>query len=74
MNGTLNGTLPNELSEIERNIIGELLINPHLTQQEIADKLGIGRRTVVRYMAALQDKKIIVKDGSKRDGYWKILK
>ena len=74
LNGTLNGTLQNELSEVESNIIGELLINPYLTQQEIADKLGIGRRTVSRYMAALQDKKIVVKEGSKRDGYWKVLK
>ena len=60
--------------EIESNIIGELLINPYLTQQEIAEKLVIGRRTVVHYMASLQDKKIIVKDSSKRDGYWKVLK
>lgn len=74
MNGTLNGTLANQLSEIESNIIGELLINPYLTQQEIADKLELGRRTVIRYMAALKDKRIIVKDGSKRDGYWKVLK
>ena len=32
---------------MESNIIGELLINPYLTQQEIADKLGVGRRTVI---------------------------
>lgn len=74
MNGTLNGALQNELSEIESNIIGELLINLYLTQQEIAEKLKCSERTINRTFIELWNKNVVTRVGSKRDGYWKILK
>ena len=74
LNGTLGGTANDELSEQETKLIGELLVNPKLTQDKLGEILGVSRRTISRYMSDLQHKKIIIKVGSKKDGYWKVLK
>ena len=57
----MNGTLQNELSEIESNIIGELLINPYLTQQEIADKLEMEEEQLFAICHHYKIKKLLLK-------------
>lgn len=74
INGGIKGMINNGLSGNQNKIIGELIVNPNLTQNELSQKLNLGARTISRLMAELQKKKIIERVGSKKTGYWKILK
>lgn len=65
-NGTLNGTLNLILNEIkDKNSV---------TQKELSDKTGMSLRTIKRNIDMLKEKGYIEREGSKKTGYWKILK
>ena len=49
----------------------ELLIeDPSLTSIELSEKIGVTKRIVERVFKSLQEKKMIERIGSKRDGNW----
>lgn len=62
-----------ELSEIQNKIVKLIEANSYITQIEIANKLKVDRRTVIRNINELKEKKIITREGNNRSGYWKIL-
>ncbi len=75
LNGTLNGTLKNDnMTNNELTLIGILLSNPSISLSDAGDRMGISRRTVSRIVASLQDKGIVERKGSKKQGSWKIVK
>ena len=61
-NDTLNDTL---------NL---LKINPNMKQKDIAIKLRVSEPTIKRNIKELKEKGYIEREGSKKTGYWKILK
>ena len=61
------------LNKTEKKIIEYLLENSSLTLTEIAEKVGVTKRTIERNFKSLQEKKIIERIGSKRDGNWIIV-
>ena len=61
------------LTESEKKILGILRENPSLTYVELADRLKISRKTVSQKLKLLKDKGIIVRVGSAKKGYWKLL-
>lgn len=53
----------------------ELLIeNPSVTAFELAEKIGVTKRTIERAFKSLQEKKMIERIESKRDGNWIVVK
>jgi ATP-dependent DNA helicase RecG len=64
-NGTLDGALA-------LKIIDTIRENSKITIDELSEKTGIARRTLVRYMNILQDENRIVRVGGKRYGHWQI--
>ena len=73
--GTLNGTLKNDnLADNELTLLSILLSNPSISLSDASDRMGIFRRTVSRIVASLQDKGIVERKGSKKQGSWKIVK
>ena len=58
------------LSENQNAIIKLIKENPQITQIEIAEKLGLSRRAVQNNLQTLQEKNIIERAGSKKDGKW----
>jgi hypothetical protein len=53
----------------------QLLIElPSLTSIELAEKIGVTKRTIERALKSLQEKNIIERIGSKRDGNWIVIK
>ena len=61
------------LSEREKNILDSIQTNPRITAKEISDMLGVNEKTIKRDIAELKEKKIIMREGSKKTGFWKIL-
>ena len=61
------------LSEIQNKIVKLIEANSYVTQIEIANKLKVDRRTIIRNIKELREKKIIAREGNNRSGHWKIL-
>lgn len=70
-NGELNPALL-DLNKSELAIYHLLEVAPQNSRQEIADQLGISTRTVDRAIKALIQKDLIVREGSKKMGNWKV--
>lgn len=48
--------------------------NPQITQNELASELGVSRRTVQRMIEKLVSDAKIIRVGSRRSGYWQVVK
>jgi len=51
-----------------------LIENPSFTSNNLAEKIGVTKRTIERTLKKLQEKKMIERIGSKRDGNWIVIK
>ncbi len=71
-NGGVNGGV--NLSSGEQKVIELLKKNPNATIKIIFNETGISTRTVQRILASLKEKEIIVRMGSDKTGYWKVVK
>lgn len=75
LNGTFNGTLKNDnLTDNELTLFSILLSNPSISLSDASDRMGIFRRTVSRIVASLQNKGIVERKESKKEGSWRIVK
>lgn len=78
LNGGLNGGLNDglngglNLNERELQIIELLRNKPNSTINEIAASAGCSKRTIERSVAELKSKGIIDKEGSKKNGVWRV--
>lgn len=62
------------LNKTEKKVIELLIENPSLTSIELAEKIGVTKRTIERSFKSLQEKKMIERIGSKRDGNWIVVR
>lgn len=62
------------INDTERKIIEMLINDPTLTAEKISMKIEKSKRTAERYLKALQEKGFILRTGSDKKGYWKIIK
>lgn len=70
INDILNGKI--NLSEKEKAILRVISENPSITYPEIAAQLSISIRTISRAINKLQNEGLIVREGSKKSGYWEV--
>lgn len=56
------------MNKTEKRVIELLLEYPALTSVELAEIIGVTKRTIERSFNSLQEKKMIERIGSKRDG------
>ena len=72
---TLNGTLKNDnMTNNELILLGILFSNPSISLSDASDRMEISRRIVSRIVASLQDKGIVERKKSKKEGSWRIVK
>ena len=62
------------LSKTEKKVIGLLIRKPGIKSAELAEIIGVTRRTIERSLKNLQEKKMIERLGSKRDGNWIVIR
>ena len=62
------------LNKTEKKVIEFLIENPSFTSDNLAEKIGVTKRTIERTFKKLQEKKMIERIGSKRDGNWIVIK
>lgn len=75
-NDTINDTLKDtiKLTKNEQLILSLIVNNNQITREEIVNGTKLSDRTISRAIKHLQDEKFILREGSKKTGYWKILK
>ena len=75
INGGLSGGLSGglEMTERETQVVDILRATSGQTIEEIAAALNLSKRTTERVFAALKQKGIIKKEGSKKNGIWKVI-
>lgn len=73
-NVALNVGLNVGLKKTEKKVIELLIENPSVTSVELAEKIGVTKRTIERAFKTLQEKKMIERIGSKRDGNWIVVR
>ena len=62
------------LNKTEKKVVSLLIENPAYTSKELAEEIGLTKRTIERAFISLKNKKVIERVGSKRDGRWIVIK
>ena len=63
----------NEFTTDERSVIDVVRDNPTITQQELLEITGISMGTIKRIMPRLQKKGVLIREGNRRVGQWKVV-
>lgn len=61
------------LNKTEKKVVSLLIEDSEYTSDELAAKIGVTKRTIERAFISLQNKKVIERIGSKRDGSWIVI-
>lgn len=64
----------NKLNETQQMILSLIKENKEITQNEMIDKLGVGRTTITNNLKKLKENGYIDRVGSNKTGSWRILK
>ena len=62
-----------DISQIQKNILKLISDNPSITQDELALKLNVTRRTIIRNFKLLIEGDYIRRVGNNKNGKWQIL-
>ena len=71
---TDSATNATELTEDEKLIIVAVKQNPSITQQALHNQTGITIGTIKRILPRLQEKGVLIREGNRRSGNWKVIK
>lgn len=58
----------------QQKIIDAINVNPYITQEKLADIVGIARKNIVANMKKLQENGLIKRIGADKNGYWQVNK
>ena len=67
------GINTDESAGYEADIIRYVRLHPNATQRSINTAIGVPLRTIQRIMSQLQKKGILIREGSRRLGQWKVI-
>lgn len=62
------------LNKTEKKVVSLLIEDSEYTSDELAVKIGVTKRIIERAFVSLQNKKVIERIGSRRDGSWIVIK
>jgi ATP-dependent DNA helicase RecG len=58
---------------VDAQIVKQLHMNPHLSYDQLAELVGIGRSTVMRHVQTLKDRGVLLRVGPKKTGHWEVV-
>lgn len=56
----------------QQKIIDAIKENPYLTQEELADIIGITKKSITANMKKLQDNGLLKRIGANKNGHWQV--
>lgn len=57
----------------QKKILEAIENNPNITQEELAEIVGITRKSIISNMKKLQENGLIKRIGADKNGYWQIM-
>lgn len=57
---------------MKEKVLKALSKNPNVTLHEIADRLEVSKRTIIRYTNELKEEGFVSRVGSKKTGFWEV--
>ena len=72
-NESINESISESLNSDEAVIMAIIKSNPQISQKEMATKSGFSRSKIQRILKVLQGKKVLYREGARKNGYWKSL-
>ena len=72
-NKASNESISESLNSDEAVIMNIIKSNPQISQKEMVTKSGFSRSKIQRILKVLQGKKVLYREGARKNGYWKIL-
>lgn len=72
-NESISESISESLNSDEAVIMAIIKSNPQISQKEMATKSGFSRSKIQRILKVLQGKKVLYREGARKNGYWKIL-
>lgn len=67
------GDVPPALSPVREKILLLMRDNPNITQRHMAEELGMGHTAIAGHVAWLRDNGYVVREGSRKAGWWHVL-
>lgn len=64
---------PKKVSKTAQKIIDLVISCPSITADNIANKVGVTKRTIEKNIKSLRDMGILTHEGSDKTGYWRII-
>lgn len=58
----------------QQKIIEVIKENPFITQEELAQIIGLSRKSIIQNMKKLQDNGLLKRVGADKNGHWEIVK
>lgn len=68
----INSDIRDKFGENAAKIAGLMCENPESTLDEIAEAIGVTRRTIEKQVKKLKEAGIVVRVGSNKSGVWKV--
>lgn len=62
-----------EFLKAQRKIYRFVSEKPNITTLEMAERMGLSKRQVLKYIKRLTDMKLIVREGGRKTGLWRII-
>ena len=72
-NKASNESISESLNSDEAVIMDIIKSNPQISQKEMVTKSGFSKSKIQRILKVLQGKKVLYREGARKNGYWKIL-
>ena len=73
MDQKLPRNYPKTTQKSTQKILDLIRENPYVTTQEMADSIGIIRRTIAKHIKSLQNQGIIKRVGPDKGGHWEVI-
>ena len=70
---TLQGSNSDTTQKSTQKILDLIRVDPYVTTQEMADSIGIIRRTVAKHIKSLQERGVINRIGPDKGGHWEVV-
>lgn len=61
------------LGRTAQSIIDLVIADGSISQEKMAEKIGVSKRAIEMQIANLKAKKILVREGADHGGYWRII-
>ena len=61
------------LTGLQKKSVAFISSNPEISYDEMAQRLGKNRTTIMRNISRMKDMGLLVRVGSKKTGYWKVV-